>query len=147
MVGLGFLPGDNQSYADSVNANAKVVVGLSINPVNGRNEAFRWTERRGMVGLGFLPGDPSSAAQGVDADGDFVVGDASNLSIGREQAFRWIAAKGLVGLGFLPGVASALPEVLAPMATSWLVLAVTQAGYYKLSVGRPMNPQVISEAE
>src|SRR5215813_10611735 len=43
--GLGFLPGGNSSFANGVNANGRVVVGVSI------GQAFRWVNGT-MTGLG-----------------------------------------------------------------------------------------------
>src|SRR5262249_55927562 len=95
--GLGRLPGDNDSFANGVNANGKVVVGYSARGTSPPSKAFRWTAASGMVGLGLLPGSIRSLAFGVNADGTVVVGNSSG------QAFRWTAASGMVGLGFLPG--------------------------------------------
>jgi probable HAF family extracellular repeat protein len=89
-------------YAHGVSADGKVVVGISINPVSGLSQAYRWTEARGMVGLGFLPGANQSYALGVSADGSVVVG-GSNVRSYFPQAFHWTAANGMLGLGFLPG--------------------------------------------
>jgi probable HAF family extracellular repeat protein len=107
--GLGFLLGGNQSRANGVSANGKVVVGEAF-AASGQGQAFRWTAETGMVGLGFLPVPPpfspiSSSAAGVNADGKVVVGTsvAGPVRPLREQAFRWTAATGMVGLGFLPG--------------------------------------------
>jgi probable HAF family extracellular repeat protein len=103
MVGLGFLPGDNFSYATAVNADGAVVVGESVNANTNLSagHAFRWTAAGGMVGLGFLPGyNLSSDATGVNANGDIVVGVGESAS-GLFQAFRWTAESGMVGLGGL----------------------------------------------
>jgi probable HAF family extracellular repeat protein len=81
MVGLGFLPGRNMSFANGVSADGSVVVGTSgtitgtiTNPMTTSLQAFRWMAGSGMVGLGFLPGDNASQAMGVSADGKVVVG-------------------------------------------------------------------------
>jgi probable HAF family extracellular repeat protein len=107
--GLGFLPGDNRSQANGVNANGTVVVGQSIvepAPVS-RGQAFRWTAASGMVGLGFGKFGFASTASGVNADGTVVVGTSVAPPRPREpprsEAFRWTAASGMVGLGHLPG--------------------------------------------
>jgi probable HAF family extracellular repeat protein len=72
MVGLGFLPGGNQSYAQGVSADGSVVVGGSNDAVTGAPQAFRWTAAEGMVGIGFLAGSSGSYAYGVSADGKVV---------------------------------------------------------------------------
>ncbi|HVP28588.1 MAG TPA: PEP-CTERM sorting domain-containing protein [Myxococcota bacterium] len=98
MVGLGFLPEENASYANGVSADGSVVVG---NTGLSFGEAFRWTASGGMVGLGFLPGGVDSQAYGISADASVVVGASGG------QAFRWTASSGMVGLGTLPrGTAS-----------------------------------------
>jgi len=93
MVGLGFLPGDNQSAAFGVNADGTVVVGYSNHASRGF-QAFRWVNGT-MTGLGFLPGGSASniplEGAGVNADGTVVVGTAIDAS-GALQAFRWTAA-------------------------------------------------------
>ena len=101
MVGLGFLPGGNFSVANGVNANGKVVVGVSSVLPFRPGQAFRWVNGT-MTGLGFLPGGNASSANGVNADGKVVVGSSNDAS-GLSQAFRWTAASGMVGLDFLPG--------------------------------------------
>jgi probable HAF family extracellular repeat protein len=83
MVGLGFLPGDRNSYAQGVNADGSVVVGQGV------TQAFRWTATNGMVGLGFLPGGSISTALDVSADGKVVVGWGSDAVTGQVQAIRW----------------------------------------------------------
>src|SRR5262249_47572381 len=100
MVGLGFLPGDNKSFANGVNPNGTVVGGSSFSSfgISGR-QAVRWGKGT-VTGLGFLPGGTCSSAAGVNADGTVVVGGGSPIS---GEAFRWTAATGMVGLGFLPG--------------------------------------------
>ena len=105
-LGLGFLPGGNDSVATGVNANGSVIAGYSNSATSlpGAQEAFRWTTPAGMTGLGFLPGDTRSQAAGVNADGSVVVG----ISVGGSnpetaRAFRWTAMSGMAPIGFLPG--------------------------------------------
>jgi probable HAF family extracellular repeat protein len=63
-------------------------------PGTGDEEAFRWTQEKGMVGLGVLPGGRrNSIANGVSADGSVVVG-ASHGETGRE-AFVWDSTHGM----------------------------------------------------
>jgi probable HAF family extracellular repeat protein len=95
-MGLGSLPGWNESHATAISDDGRVVVGQS------GAEAFRWTLAGGMVGLGILPGGAfvGSAASDVSADGSVVVGQAYGAG---GEAFRWSAADGMVGLGNLPG--------------------------------------------
>src|SRR5262249_11203421 len=90
--GLGFLPGDNQSFANGVNANGTVVVGSSTRSVGPPfpEQAFRWVNGT-MTGLGFR------TASGVSADGTVVVGTSEF----RFQAVRWVNGT-VTGLGVLP---------------------------------------------
>src|SRR4051812_29188909 len=75
--GLGFLAGNNYSFAYDVSADGTVVVG-EAGTTNYGNEAFRWTAANGMVGLGDLPGATFySVAFGVSADGSVVTGLAT----------------------------------------------------------------------
>lgn len=109
-MGLGDLPGgDFESYAASVSANGRVVVGRSDSTGIGfREEAFRWTRGTGIVGLGLPPVPPSwmlSYALGVSGNGEVAVGGANfQRPRGRvREAFRWTQSEGMVGLGHLPG--------------------------------------------
>jgi len=113
--GLGFLPGQSESYATAVSADGCVVVGTApymkamtddlapgvITPY--LYQAFRWTQGGGMVGLGFIPGMNHSRGVAVSADGSVVVGScrdlAHNAGTTAPQAFRWTAAGGMVGCG------------------------------------------------
>jgi probable HAF family extracellular repeat protein len=101
LVGIGFLPGGNVSFAEGVNADGSVIVGQSnsIGPLTF--DAFIWTAATGMTSLGALPGANRSEALGVSLDGSVVVGD-SGFS-GHLEAFRWTAATGMIGLGGLSG--------------------------------------------
>ena len=106
-MGLGYLhPQGSPSVAFGVSGDGSVVVGRSRNStVNGRGEAFRWTEAAGMVSLGDLPGgDFNSQAISVSADGLTIVGSGRSVLSGSfEEAMRWTQATGMTGLGFLPG--------------------------------------------
>jgi len=120
--GLGFLPGQSESYATAVSADGCVVVGTapymkamtddlkpggdySLPVTSGPDlyQAFRWTQGGGMVGLGFIPGMNDSRGVAVSADGSVVVGYgydlAHNAGTTAPQAFRWTAAGGTVGCG------------------------------------------------
>ena len=103
-VGIGYLPGNDASYAYAVNADGSVVVGDSqlLNSGIG-SAAFRWTASTGPVSLG------NFSASGVNADGSVVVGTAGSAVISANpQAIRWTASSGVVGLGFPAGsIASA----------------------------------------
>ncbi|MHB8949158.1 MAG: autotransporter domain-containing protein [Rhodoferax sp.] len=99
MTGLGFLGTGTGSYATSVSADGRVVVGSSQNGTISY-EAFRWTSGGGMVGLGFLGTGTGSYATSVSADGGVVVGDSQNSS-DNSEAFRWTSSGGMTGLGFL----------------------------------------------
>jgi len=99
VVGLGYLPGGNQSNAYGVSDNDSVVVGSSS--TSAGVEAFRWTAGAGMVGLGDLAGgDVGSEALAVSRDGSIVVGYGDS---GSDEAFIWDAVHGMQGLAFLPG--------------------------------------------
>jgi hypothetical protein len=88
LIGLGFLPGGNDSRVNGVSVDGSVIVGSSM------GEAFRWTQAEGMVGLGTLPSSRYSSASGVSADGSIVVGSSGG------KVFRWTQAEGMVSLGF-----------------------------------------------
>jgi probable HAF family extracellular repeat protein len=107
MVGLGSLPGLNESFAGGVSADGSVIVGTAHTNA-AFLAAFRWTEDDGLIGLGNLPGDIQSHAEAVSGDGS-VVGGSSQGPIepgfNPSQAFRWSEEEGIVGLGLgnLPG--------------------------------------------
>jgi probable HAF family extracellular repeat protein len=106
VTSLGYLPGDNYSYATAVSGDGSVVVGGSaLQPYvgGGSYQAFRWTTNSGMLALGHLPGDNYSQAFGVSGDGSVIVGSSDTDYISAGQAFRWTAGSGMVGLGYLPG--------------------------------------------
>jgi probable HAF family extracellular repeat protein len=96
MVGLGFLPGGNQSSARGVNADGKVVVGQA-NDASDQPQAFRWTRATRMQSVLTLllaakvvtmTGWQLRSANGVSADGTVIVGDGVD-PLGQSQA--WIA--------------------------------------------------------
>ena len=111
-VGLGFLPGGNDSSAGGVNAAGNVVVGIS-NGTAGAYQAFRWTAATGMVGLGFLPTATESGASRVSADGKVVVGSSGG------KAFRWTAGDGMQSIQDLLSAAG------ASGLTGWQLTAAT----------------------
>ena len=94
-TGLGDLPGGSiYSRAMGISADGLVVVGDSHSTWD--DEAFRWTEARGMVGFG-----NESRAFDASADGSVVVGLMASGN--PYEAFRWMESGGMVGLGDLPG--------------------------------------------
>ena len=97
-IGLGALPGGDESWARGISADGSVVVGRG--PSTLWVEAFRW-ENGTMTGLGSLTDGEWSEGYDVSADGKVVVGK-SDSALGQE-AFRWTEAEGMVGLGDLPG--------------------------------------------
>ena len=105
--GLQFLPAppsgppNSPSHAADVSGDGSVVVGGAV--LNGRFQAFRWTESSGYLGLGeIVPGGAeSSSASAVSNDGQTVVGAAT--ANGQSRAFRWTATSGMQDLGDLPG--------------------------------------------
>jgi probable HAF family extracellular repeat protein len=104
MVGLGYLPGNSQSYSAAVNADGSIVVGSSSGSGGGSPQAIRWTGPSGLVGLGYLSGNNSSTAAGVSADGSVVVGNSyTSGNCCNNQAFRWTATGGMVGLSSVSG--------------------------------------------
>ena len=138
MVGLGFLPNGEASYAYGVSADGSTVVGGT------GNQAFRWTAEGGMVGLGYAPGDGFSSAYGVSADGSVVVGTGLSATVGNPevQAIRWTAETGVVGI--LGGHGSGTnPQALAVSADGSVVVGtsynnlVNQA--FRLTLGGVVN--------
>ena len=111
MIGLGYLPGQNRSWAYGVSGDGLVVVGQS-GFLYGSSQAFRWTTRDGMVGLGYLTGgDSYGLAYGVSADGSVVVGRGDS-AFGL-QAFRWTSGGGMVGLGFQSGASDSTANAVS----------------------------------
>ncbi len=107
MVGLGFVPGAQDSVAQGVSADGRVIVGHS-----GR-AAFRWTAEGGMVSL-VNPGETSSAvAYATSADGSVVVGESDG------RAFVWDEANGVRDLQSILEAAG----VLAPFPDAQIVRA------------------------
>jgi len=100
LINLGYLGGNDDSYARAISADGNAVVGLSSISPSG-NVAFLWTQADGMVSLGTL-GGTASIARAVSADGSVVVGD-STITGGDDLAFLWTQAGGMVSLGTLGG--------------------------------------------
>lgn len=75
MVGLGFIPGMNDSRGAAVSADGSVVVGyghdLAQDAANTAPQAFRWTATGGLVGCGV----DHTYATCVTADGLVVLGE------------------------------------------------------------------------
>ncbi len=97
VTSLGFLSGDNYSFASGISADASVVIGTSgLQPYVGFGsyQAFRWTASSGMVGLGHLPGDTFSSGNAANGDGSVVVGQ----SFSSYAAFRWSAGSTIESL-------------------------------------------------
>jgi len=115
MVGLGDLPGGHRwlpfsSWASGVSEDGSIVVGTGMSefqPGDGGEEAFRWTERRGMVGLRPAVGSAFvSGCTGVSDDGAVMVGwRCCNPNY---EAFRLTADGELVVLGALGGPTMAI---------------------------------------
>jgi probable HAF family extracellular repeat protein len=99
-IGLGFLPGDNFSQANAVDADGSVVVGESGG--KGIYHAFIWTPATGMLSLQDLlvadgvnvVGWSDLIATGVSADGKVIVGNGVD-PLGYNEA--WIANLPLSG--------------------------------------------------
>lgn len=97
MIGLGFLPGTDFSYASDVSANGEVIVGVSQGFAL-RREAFRWTSEEGMVGLGSLPNSIFTIAMGTSGTGDIIVGGYSffdSMDEMRANGFIWDEFNGI----------------------------------------------------
>ena len=100
MVGLGTLPGTNNSAAADISADGTIVVGRCLGPgsqsVDG---AFIWSEEEGMDSIQELLQDRGlplfgwslQYAEGVSADGSTVVGYGTN-PMGEWEG--WIATIG-----------------------------------------------------
>jgi autotransporter-associated beta strand protein/probable HAF family extracellular repeat protein len=109
--GLGFLLGQDLSFASGVNADGSVVVGAGFISAGGGSgeQAFRWTPSTGLTDL--PPADTvhnAEAALGVNGDGSVVVGRETHMPLffrsgSTIQAARWTPSTGWVDLGFLPG--------------------------------------------
>jgi probable HAF family extracellular repeat protein len=95
------------SFANGVNDDGSVVVGLSELSGGLVQHAFRWTSAGGMIDLGSANGASGlSRALGVSGDGNTIVG-VSDFPIGPSQAFSWTSGAGFVGLGTLGGASVA----------------------------------------
>ncbi|HRQ73898.1 MAG TPA: hypothetical protein PLU35_12810 [Phycisphaerales bacterium] len=104
MIGIGTLPGGNETQAYGISADGRHVAG------NGNSsqglQAFLWTEGVGIQGLGKPDGATSTSARSVSMGGSAVVGRVHYP--GRTEAFRWTPESGMVGLGTLPGMTSSI---------------------------------------
>jgi probable HAF family extracellular repeat protein len=88
---LGSLGGTG-SWANGVNTDGSVVVGISDIPGSSALHAFLWTSA-GMIDLGTLGGS-NSWANGVSGDGSVVVGNSDITGDSAyHHAFRWTTAK------------------------------------------------------
>jgi uncharacterized membrane protein len=96
MVGLGFLPGHNNSWTTELSRDGTTVVGFSSvrEEFLAAREAFIWSAATGMVGLGVLPGFEGSSATAVNRDGSLVFGSSRN-SGGDFEAFIWDEESGM----------------------------------------------------
>jgi probable HAF family extracellular repeat protein len=100
--GLGQLPGASWVYSPTGVTADGVVVGCR-QTVEGRWEAFRWTQQAGMESLGDLTGElVHSGATSVSADGSLISGFGYNAD-GALEAAIWTAQTGMMGLGMLTG--------------------------------------------
>ncbi|MCC7388031.1 MAG: hypothetical protein IT431_04600 [Phycisphaerales bacterium] len=103
MVGLGLLPGHNQSHAGAISPDGGWVVGHGV-AAPEHWEAFAWSAGTGMFGLGDLPGgEHHSVARGVSHNGRVIVGngtiEADSWNGITSEAFMWTQQHGMVGLG------------------------------------------------
>lgn len=103
MVGLGLLPGHNQSSGGAISPDGSWLAGHSVMSPE-HIEAFAWSPGTGLIGLGDLPGGEfDSIARGVSHNGRVIVGTGSTHAAGWNadtiEAFRWTAESGMVGLG------------------------------------------------
>ncbi len=101
MVSLGNLSDNSflQSWANSISADGKVIVGHG-DPVGSGWDTYKgfiWTQTDGMTEIGSLDTSSRFMAFGVSGDGTVVVGD------GGPEAFLWTQETGIEGLGVLPG--------------------------------------------
>ncbi len=94
-MGLGTLPGDDNSLGLGVSADGTVVVGAT-GLRGGYHDAFRWTAATGMVSIA-AGGKNFAFAHAVSGDG-LVVAGVGDPDGGGNSAFRWTAAGGMVRL-------------------------------------------------
>lgn len=131
ILGLGFLPGGEQSssVARDANYDGSVIVGTSATP-NG-TRAFRWSDSTGLVDLGLFPDGTSSGAQAVSADGSVIVGDGG--TDGGRVAMLWTEDTGMVKLSELLG--DAIP-------VGWQLTSATDiSAEGTIIAGQAMNPE------
>jgi uncharacterized protein (TIGR02145 family) len=101
MVSLGNLSDNSflQSWANSISADGKVIVGYG-DPVGSGWDTYKgfiWTSEGGMREMGSLNNSARFMSFRISGDGSIVVGD------GGSEAFRWTQETGIEGLGVLPG--------------------------------------------
>jgi uncharacterized membrane protein len=100
MVGLGFLPGDEYSYAVGVSADGGVIGGYGYD-YGASGQPFLWTASGGSQGLGLPSGSRGASATALSVDGTALVGQDYRTT-GARRGYRWTAAAGFVGLGEPP---------------------------------------------
>lgn len=103
---LGFLGGNNSTFAYGVSADGQVAVGTSESSPNRHLHAFRWTPAGGIQDLGVTTGT-ESIAWGISPNGAVIFGEARDGG-GYWRAFQWTSALGMRDMGTLGG----------PMSTS-----------------------------
>lgn len=98
MQALPSLPGTSEpgAFANAVNANGAVIVGLGTSAQTATSTAVRWAS--GMAqDLGTVPGFLRSVAFAVDDTGNFVGGQVTALSSGPpDSAFVWTPTTGML---------------------------------------------------
>jgi uncharacterized membrane protein len=104
-IGLGYLPGGNESAANGVSADGSVVVGYTYYVFSDTFRAIRWTVTGGMQDLGTLPFDRQGIALGLSGDGSIVAGESISLA-NAYHAFRWSTSGGMQSID--PSAESAL---------------------------------------
>jgi len=104
MVGLGYLPGDNESGAQGVSSDGSVVVGYSSTNTSTTDMPFRWTVTGGMSGLAPPSYVVHGSANDVSSDGSVVVGGyLGDESKPASYAFRWTQKGGMVDIALEAG--------------------------------------------
>lgn len=115
MQNLGhFTGGGQQSAAQAISADGRVVVGSSDGQLPGGeyfgSHALRWSQDDGLSDLGTLPGGKESAAAGVSGDGRVIVGYSHNLQQ-QQRAVVWRPGQAAQALGTLGGLTSVASHV------------------------------------
>lgn len=148
MTGIGWLPGEQVSFARQVSGDGAVVTGKAQDNGGTNAVAFHWTQASGMVSLGSLPGgSDNSEAWDISADGSTIVGEA--YSTDGIQAFVWTEAGGMVGMGFPDGDGTSIATAVNADGTviggmsihdtsgAWRIFRWTEAGGM-VSIGSPL---------